>query len=147
VCLCQRRAPTFCKACLKKSTSRVLLARSRLSLRICLPKISSRNRAGGQLVSSDRSRQLYIALRLTPSSRASPTTLPHMFIRSTACCLNSLLYRTPFSRSTLQLLSYKVCTIKLSHSRGSLHEGENGIRSSSEVGKCHRINVALHVGA
>ena len=81
----------------------------------------------GRILSPDR--------EMTKASRASPTTLPHVFIRSTACCLNSLLYRPPFCRSTLQLLSRtqlrsvskcgaghscKVCTIKLSHSRGSL---------------------------
>jgi hypothetical protein len=39
-----RRALTLCKARLKKSTSRVLFANSRLSLRICLRRISSRVR-------------------------------------------------------------------------------------------------------
>jgi hypothetical protein len=42
------------------------------------------------------------------------------FIRSKAWRRNSLLYRCPFFRSTLRLLSRKVCTTKLSHSRGSL---------------------------
>src|SRR5215470_5110597 len=40
---CRRRAPTFCKACLKKSTSSVLFAKSRLSFMICLRNINSRD--------------------------------------------------------------------------------------------------------
>ena len=54
--------------------------------------------------------------------------LPHVFIRSTAFCRNSLLYRAvPFIHFTLLLLSSKVCTIKLSHSRGSLQCSRTGI--------------------
>jgi acyl transferase domain-containing protein len=45
------------------------------------------------------------------------------FIRSKAWRRNSLLYRCPFFRSTLRLLSRKVCMIELSHFRGSLQRG------------------------
>jgi len=55
---CRRRAPTLCKARLKKSTSRVLFASSRFSLRICLRRINSRDWTGGGLVSSNLPRQL-----------------------------------------------------------------------------------------
>src|SRR5882672_10442387 len=44
ISVCRRRAPTLCKACLKKSTSRVLFANSRFSLMICLRRINSRDR-------------------------------------------------------------------------------------------------------
>jgi hypothetical protein len=63
---------------------------------IYLRKISSRDRTRGGSVSSIRSRQLKGTLRHTASSLASPTTLPHAFIRSTACRRNSLLYRFLF---------------------------------------------------
>src|SRR5437588_5285118 len=53
---CRRRAPTLCKACLKKSTSKVLFANSCFSLMICFRRINSRDRPG--LVSSSWSRQL-----------------------------------------------------------------------------------------
>ena len=84
---------------------------------------------------------------LIPSSRARRTMFPHVFMRSTACCRNSLLYRSFFFRSTVRLLSRKVCITTLSHCRGSLHEGKMGNRSGSKVGKCFRINSTLHVGA
>src|ERR1700685_3937571 len=57
-----------------------------------------------------------------PSSRENLKMLLHAFIFWTAWRRNSSLYRSPFFRSTLQLLSRKVCTTKLSHSRGSLQE-------------------------
>src|SRR6267143_1887214 len=56
--LCRRRAPILCKACLKKSTSIVLFANSRLRERICLRKISSREPPETRCLCSDLSRQL-----------------------------------------------------------------------------------------
>src|SRR5271154_7167534 len=44
--LWRRRAPTFCKARLQKSTSIVLFASSLFSLVICLQRMSSRERTG-----------------------------------------------------------------------------------------------------
>jgi hypothetical protein len=52
---------------------------------------------------------------------ASAMMLSQAFIRSTPFRRNSLLYRCRFFRPTLRLLSRKVCNIKLSRSRGSLH--------------------------
>jgi hypothetical protein len=48
--------------------------------------------------------------------------LSHAFIRSTACCLNSVQYRSRFLRSTLQLLSCKVSNTEMYHFRGSFQK-------------------------
>src|SRR5208337_2063342 len=58
ICPWGRRAPTFCKARLKKSTSMVLLAYNRLRFVIRLQSINFRVRKDGGLISSNRSRQL-----------------------------------------------------------------------------------------
>src|SRR5580704_2505628 len=55
--LCRRRAPTLCKARLKKSSSTVLFANTRFRARICLRNMSSRERpVGGSVVCSNLSR-------------------------------------------------------------------------------------------
>src|SRR5260370_34488684 len=55
---CRRRAPTLCKARLKKSTSIVLFASTRLRLRICLRSMNSRELPiRGGCASSNLSRQ------------------------------------------------------------------------------------------
>jgi hypothetical protein len=46
---CRRRAPTLCKACLKKSTSTVLFANNLLSLLICLPQDELARRRMGRI--------------------------------------------------------------------------------------------------
>ena len=89
------------KAHLKKSTSMVLFASSRFSLRVCLRNIS---REFDQVADSFRrfeSATCRGTLRPVPSSRVRPT---HTFIRSIARCRNSLLYLCLFFRSTLRLL-------------------------------------------
>ena len=85
----QRRAPTFCKALLKKSTSIVLFASSRFSLVISFRRMNSRDRVGEGIPSSNRSRQLYSSLRCMRSSLESLRTLSHNFICWTAWCRNS----------------------------------------------------------
>jgi hypothetical protein len=145
--LCRRRAPTLCKARLKKSSSIVLFANTRLSARICLRNMTSRERPiGGSVACSNLSRHPYSKWRAIPSSRQSLDMLSHEFIRSTACLRNSLLYRSPLLRSTLRLLSRKVFNTEVSQSRGSLHVTvtlRNGFRRAL---KCFKIRVSLTVG-
>src|SRR5271170_1346405 len=54
---------------------------------------------------------------------------------------------SPFFRSTLQLLWCKVCTTKLSHSRGSLHDGQIGRVEQDFRWEVLYNHYVLHVGA
>ncbi len=145
--LCRRRAPTLCKARLKKSSSIVLFANTRLRARICLRNMTSRERPiGGSVVCSNLSRQPYSRWRAIPSSRQSLEMLSHAFICSTACFRNSLLYRSPFFRSTLRLLSRKVFNTGVSQSRGSLHVTKMRRNGFRRAWKCFRIKVTSTVG-
>jgi hypothetical protein len=145
--LCRRRAPTLCEARLKKSSSIVLLAKTRLRARICLRNFSLRERlVGGSVVCSNLSRQPCSRWRAIPRSRQSLEMLSRAFIRSTVCPRNSLLYPSPLFRSTLQLPSRKVFNTGVSQSRSSLHVTEmqrNGFRCAR---KYFRIEVTSTVG-
>jgi hypothetical protein len=111
---CWRRASTFCKALLKKSTSTVLSASKRFSLltslrsldsrEFCVDTVSSTCASGG----SSRYRQVYSRPRLTPSSRDSLVMFSQAFILATARRRNFCLYRSFHFLSTLQLLFLQI---------------------------------------
>src|SRR4029077_19609130 len=77
-----------------------------------------------------------------PSSLESPRTLSQDFFHSKAWRRNSLLYRYSFFRSTLLLLSRKVCIIELFPFKGSLHEVH---QKSYIVNPSLRQNCASHL--
>jgi hypothetical protein len=130
---CRRRAPTLCKACLKKSTSRVLFANSCFSLMICLRKISSRDRAGGGW-----------SRRGGHASYKGLCDISRALVRAQRCCRTNSSIQQPAAEipcynAALSLVPLcgsfrKVCTIKLSHSRGSLHVtlAVAGVRPNSD---------------
>src|SRR5258705_11273415 len=111
--LCWRRASSFCKALLKKSTSTVLSASNRFSLltslrsllsrEFCADTVPSTSASGG----SSRYRQVYSRPRLTPSSCDSLVMFSQASIRATALRRNFCLYRSFHFLSTSQLLSCK----------------------------------------
>src|SRR5437667_12730398 len=68
------------------------------------------------------------------------------FSRSTAIRRNSFGYRPFRLLATCSSFPCKVCHFRLSQNRGSVH-AKTADQSSSKVGKCFRINSALHVGA
>jgi hypothetical protein len=80
------------------------------------------------------------------SSRESLVMLSHAFIRSTARCLNSVLCRSRFLRSTFQLLSCKVSNTEMYHSRGSLQMNEKRRNGFWNSRKCFRMKVTPTVG-
>src|SRR6185295_5649638 len=90
---CWRRASTFCKAPLKKSSSRVLSASTRLSWLTSLRRVDSREFCGGghSLLSggSSWSRQRYNSRRSISNSLDSAKISSHCFMRSTHARRNS----------------------------------------------------------
>jgi hypothetical protein len=105
---CWRRASTLCKAPLKKSTSIVFSASSRLILFSSRRSEVSRElktaipHSGSLCKPSNSSRRLYSNLRCTPSFRDSCTMLSQAVIRFTARRRNLSPYRSPLFLSALQ---------------------------------------------
>src|SRR5438045_2907779 len=93
VSLFWRRASIFCKAPLKKSTSRLFCASSCWVCRSCFPRLSFSRSGGAQASTAECDviafRQRYSLSRGRPSSLANALMLELVFIRSSAICRNS----------------------------------------------------------
>jgi hypothetical protein len=132
--LCRRRALTRCKARLKKSTSIVLFANTRLRARICLRNMNSCERPVVKQVA------YYPDLEREPRDVVASD---HSF--------NCILLKLPAVSLTLfslhfELLSRRGSNTELSLSRGSLHwpkMRENGFWNPR---KCFTMNVTRTVG-
>src|SRR5262249_5800225 len=115
-----RRASIFCKAPLKKSTSNVFSASNCFTSRNCCCKVTFSSSPGvkfsptavGFHCGSKRRRHPYSRTRGTPNSSAKAEMLADTFIRSTAYCWNSSVYR-PFLLffCTLHLPSSAKCNV------------------------------------
>jgi len=104
-----RRASTFCKAPLKKSTSIVFSASKRFNCRTCWRSSGVLGTGSPCSTGSSCSRHLYRSRRCKPSSCASATMLSQLFKRSTTIRRNSLGYRPTRLFATRSPFLCKVC--------------------------------------
>src|SRR6266852_1346452 len=107
--LCRRRASTFCKAPLKKSSSSVFSASTRCNWLISLRSADSRAFPGGDSSSLSsafiRSRHWYNSRRGTPNSCDNATMLSQLLSRSTAIRRNCFVCRRDRFLATCSPLS------------------------------------------